>query len=252
MQSAEACGFEGDLIKLLPLDDMPQDELTQFVRKLAEAHDQVKLLAKVTAALLRGAGKVLDDSKVNEALALLEPFKDEAADKARNAYEQAASNLRTQQESLERYHPVAALGDKGDFGEAFEWHALYDKCLTKHQDSFEYRFCAFDTFTQAGRSLGKYGGWVVNGDGRKQMAFEKGETCDGKPRSARVNFVCNSEDELVEVTEPAMCEYVATVGTPSACSIDAVRKMDADLAAVAEAAGLPYERDYAVKEILMP
>ena len=45
-----ACGFEVDLLKLLPLDAMPLDELRSLVRGFAEEHGQITLLARVSAS----------------------------------------------------------------------------------------------------------------------------------------------------------------------------------------------------------
>ena len=151
--------------------------------------------------------------------------------------------------------PVEAL--EADFGESHEWHALHANCFTARHDTFEYRLCPFDTFTQDGRSLGKYEGWMPRGgagnDSRmhaQEMAFGNGEACDKTPRTARVRFECGEEDTLISVTEPSTCAYLATFSTPSACSTAAVRERHEELAAAAAAAGLPYEPDAAVKSLL--
>ena len=270
--AADACGFEVDLLKLLPLETMPIEELQTLVRDFAQAHGQVALLAQVSAALLRGAGVSLDEAAVDAALSLLEPFHDADADAARaslKALESAASN---DDQTVAELEPVEALNS--DFGDAHEWHALHSQCYTAKHGAFEYRLCPFDTFAQDGRSLGKYEGWrqvqpwEKPVDGRvakapltareadsigmhpREMVFGDGEMCADKPRSARVLFKCADEDGLLGVVEPETCAYVAIFGTPSACTTDSVRAAHAELAAAAAAAGLPYEPDAAVKTLL--
>jgi len=256
--AASACGFEVDLLKLLPLDAMPLDELRDLLRGFAEEHAQVALLAKVSAALLRGAGVTLDEAAVAAALELLDPFRDEAADAARKAHAALESAMGAHKATVDELAPVEAMA--ADFGASHEWHALHSNCFTARHGAFEYRLCPFDTFTQDGRRLGKYQGWVPRPrpaddgaptDGHAfEMAFGDGEPCDGAPRKARVAFQCGEEDKLLRVEEPSVCEYAATFSTPSACSTAAVRVLHSELAAAAAAAGLPYEPDQAVKELL--
>ena len=259
-EAPEACGFEGELLKLLPLASMPIEELREFVRGFAEEHGQVALLARVSAALLRGAGVSLDEGAVAGALELLEPFKDEAADAARAAHaalEAASAGHRT---TLEQLGPVEAMA--ADFGASHEWHALHGNCYSARLGSFDYKLCPFGLFSQDGKhSLGKYEGWVPREaaadaaeEGRvhgMEMAFGNGDSCpDGTPRKARVAFECGEEDALLAVDEPSTCVYSATFRTPSACTTDATRKLHGELAAAASAAGLPYEPDEAVKTLL--
>ena len=220
-------------------------------------------LAQVSAALLRGAGVSLDEAAVAAALTLLEPFKDVAADDARAACAALEGTPSRHQETVDQLERIEAI--RADFGEDFEWFALYDSCYTARHGSFEYRLCPFDTFTQDGRSLGKYVGWAQRdatddrsggaGDGRErtmEMLFANGEAsgCGATPRAARVSFTCGEEDELLTVEEPSTCTYTATFRTPSACSTDGVRKLHLELAAAAAGQGLPYEPDQTVKTVL--
>ena len=84
----------------------------------------------------------------------------------------------------------------------------------------------------------------------RAMAFNGGDLCDGTPRSAKVYFECGDEDRLVTVSEPATCVYAARFETPSACSAASVASLHEELQAAAAAAGLPYEPDPAVKQLL--
>jgi len=217
---------------------------------------------QVSAALLRGAGVQLDEAAVADALELLEPFRDDAADAARLALSRVESGADSHKRTVEQLAPVEAI--EADFGANQEWHALHDNCFTARHDGFEYRLCAFASFSQDTRSLGKYKGWVArsastdtdDNQGRvhpMEMAFDEGdggEGCNGTPRSSRVTFECGEEDKLLAVEEPATCVYSARFSTPSACTTDAVREGHAKLVAAAADAGLSYEPDTAVKSLL--
>ena len=211
--------------------------------------------AQVSAVLLRGAGVSLDEEAVAAALALLEPFRDDAADAARAAHVALESAASTDRATIEKLEPVELVAT--DFGLAHEWHALHDNCYTTRHGGFEYRLCPFDSFTQDGRSLGKYEGWSPRAadNGEKhvhtmEMAFGQGEVCGDSPRRARVAFECGEEDELLAVSEPSTCEYAATFSSPSACTVETVRQLHDELAAAAAAAGLPYEPHEVVQEAL--
>ena len=96
-------------------------------------------LAQVSAALLRGAGVSLDEAAVAAALTLLEPFKDVAADDARAACAALEGTPSRHQETVDQLERIEAI--RADFGEDFEWFALYDSCYTARHGSFEYRLC---------------------------------------------------------------------------------------------------------------
>ena len=252
-EAAEACGFEPALMKLLPLDAMPpsgEGGLAQLVKAFAEDSGQMPFLIKVCASLLRGSGVAMDDAAVAAALALLEPFHDEAASAARATLEALETKRKEHAATISELEPVAAL--EGAFGESHEWAALYGQCYTAQQGVFEYRLCPYDAFTQDGRSLGGYKGWSDAGSegGGRTMVFDGGEECEGTPRKASVTFECGEEDKLLETTEPSTCVYSARFSTPSACSTVSVREQHAALAAAAKEAGLPYEPDEAVRKLL--
>ena len=259
-EAAGMCGFEAELLKLLPLASMPRDELQRTLREFAEETDQMPALTKATAALLRGSpGSAVDEAALAAALQLLEPFQFEAADQARAALTELEASLAADNATLVRLEPFLAL--EGDFGEQQEWYALHSHCFTTHSGGFEYRFCPFDTISQGGRSLGSYRGWEQPAEDeralwespntyKRVMAFDGGEPCDGTPRRARILFDCGEVDKLLSVTEPKTCVYEARFSTPSACSTDAIIEQHHALAAAAKQAGLPYEPDESVKEIL--
>ena len=262
-EAAGACGFEPQLLKLLPLDALAnggEQGLSALVKAFAHETGQMPFLIRVCASLLKGAGVALDDAAVAAALQLLEPFHDQAAHTARAHLQSLEAKRKTSADTVKEFEPIVAM--EGEFGESQEWFALYGNCYTARKDTFEYRFCPFDAFQQDGRSLGSFKGWsqpgaVGGGDGGgggggagAVMVFDGGEECDGTPRRASVRFECGEEDELMETTEPSTCVYEASFVTPSACSTQQVREMHAALSAAAQEAGLPYEPDDAVKTLL--
>jgi hypothetical protein len=253
-EAAEACGFELELLKLLPLAPMPKEELQELVRSFAEESSHIRQLAKVSSALLKGAGVSVDDVELSAAMELLEPFRDEAADAARTMLEKLEASLERHRATIAELQPVMDL--ERDFGESHEWFALHNNCFTANDGGFEYRLCPFDTITQDGRSLGKYSGWQRmqprkgSSVHNAAMAFSDGEACGGRPRSARVHFECGEEDKLLSVSEPATCAYEALFATPSVCSTEQIRKQHEELEAAAKAAGLVYRPDHDVKKLL--
>ena len=81
---AEACGHEAELSELLPLADLPADQLRTALQAFAQQTDQMGFLAAVSATIL-GADSAADEAALTAALSLLEPFVDAEADAARAA-----------------------------------------------------------------------------------------------------------------------------------------------------------------------
>ncbi|KAF1763744.1 hypothetical protein GCK72_003689 [Caenorhabditis remanei] len=114
-----------------------------------------------------------------------------------------------------------------DYGEDSSWAALKDKCFDRNVQQYTYQFCPFgqntqkDTGAYSGTSLGSFKEWS-GGEGMKKyskMHFGDGQQCwNGPKRSTDITIECGEESELVEVTEPAKCEYHFTFRTPLACS----------------------------------
>jgi protein kinase C substrate 80K-H len=51
------------------------------------------------------------------------------------------------------------------------------------------------------------------------MKYEHGASCwSGPQRSTTVFLVCDSEDKIIDVSEPETCTYEMTVGTPAVCT----------------------------------
>lgn len=113
-----------------------------------------------------------------------------------------------------------------DYGEDYSWAALKDKCFDRNVQQYTYQFCPFgqntqkDTGAYSGTSLGSFKNWSgPEGNKYSKMHFGDGQQCwNGPKRSTDISIECGEENELVEVTEPAKCEYLFTFRTPLACS----------------------------------
>lgn len=60
--AASACGFEEALLKLLPLGELPPEELADLVRKFAEQNDQMASFAQARAAPRQASGRRFERS----------------------------------------------------------------------------------------------------------------------------------------------------------------------------------------------
>ena len=274
-----ACGREAELLALLPIAQLPTSDLIELVQTFSALTGQMPLLPKVVGALLQGVGRQLDEQAAAAALALLEPFVDAEADAARAELKRREEAIANANQIIAELTPIAALEE--EFGASQQWFALHSECFSASIGSFKYSLCPFGTFTQDGRSLGRYAGWTkletpqqgqqeqqaqqaVSATGGvapvepsassatepRRMRFEQGEPCNGTPRRASVLFVCGEDDKLEHVNEPSTCVYEARFATPSACDNVELREKHERLAAAAEAAGLPYEPSAVLRELL--
>ena len=276
-----ACGREAELLAMLPLAQLPTSDLIQLVQTFSTLTGQMPLLPKVVGALLRGVGRQLDEQAAAAALALLEPFVDAEADAARAELKRREEGIANANQIIAELKPIEAL--EVEFGASQQWFALHGECFSASIGSFKYNLCPFGTFTQDGRSLGRYAGWTkpeppqpelqqeqqqeqqaVSATGGvapvvpsassatevRRMRFEQGEPCNGTPRRASVLFICGEDDKLEHVSEPSTCVYEARFATPSACDNVELRAKHERLAAAAEAAGLPYEPSAVLRELL--
>uniref|UniRef100_A0A8R1I128 Glucosidase 2 subunit beta n=2 Tax=Caenorhabditis japonica TaxID=281687 RepID=A0A8R1I128_CAEJA len=114
---------------------------------------------------------------------------------------------------------------KEDFGEDLAWASLKDKCFDRNVQQYTYEFCPFgqntqkDTGAYSGTSLGSFKKWSgPEGEKYTRQHYGDGQQCwNGPKRSTDITIQCGVENELVEVTEPAKCEYEFTFRTPLAC-----------------------------------
>jgi protein kinase C substrate 80K-H len=58
----------------------------------------------------------------------------------------------------------------------------------------------------------------------------QGQGCwQGPARSLTVHAVCGSVNQILEVSEPEKCEYVATMATPAECTESVLQQMRDEL-----------------------
>jgi len=104
-----------------------------------------------------------------------------------------------------------------DFGPDNVWWSLRDSCFELAADGYTYKMCPFDKSRQNSVELGKWAGFKEGSD-YKVLLFENGQKCwNGPKRSLTVTARCGSDNQLLHVEEPSMCEYTAEFITPAAC-----------------------------------
>ncbi|KAJ1969746.1 hypothetical protein IWQ62_000428, partial [Dispira parvispora] len=140
------------------------------------------------------------------------------AQAAKKAMEQERENLQAELAS--------------DYGKDHEYAPLAKQCYEIDGGSFRYKLCLFDSVTQRDRNsyspvtIGQFTKWGVEytdpNDPRyyTEQLYGNGEACwHGPKRTAQVFFECGLETKLVQVAEPAKCEYHLRMVTPAACEI---------------------------------
>lgn len=111
------------------------------------------------------------------------------------------------------------LGQLDRYGPDLVYVAVKDATFERQVQGEVYKVTPFGQAFQGFVRLGDFAGWVSAGSpARQHMLFNNGLVCPGgKPRSLLVDFVCASQNGIVDVIEPSTCEYQAIVGTPAAC-----------------------------------
>jgi protein kinase C substrate 80K-H len=108
---------------------------------------------------------------------------------------------------------VKKLG--ADLGPDSVYWPLYEKCFSLQADQYRYELCLFNFVNQHSTSLGRFERWQ---DGHTRQSYTNGLSCwQGPMRSTQVDLVCGDSEKLLEVSEPAKCEYLARFQTPAAC-----------------------------------
>uniref|UniRef100_A0A8D1S8X2 Glucosidase 2 subunit beta n=2 Tax=Sus scrofa TaxID=9823 RepID=A0A8D1S8X2_PIG len=115
----------------------------------------------------------------------------DAAQEARNKFEEAERSLRDMEESIR----------------------------------YVYRLCPFKHVSQKPKlggsptSLGTWGSWAgPDHDKFSAMKYEQGTGCwQGPNRSTTVRLLCGRETVVTSTTEPSRCEYLMELTTPAAC-----------------------------------
>ncbi|KAJ1911616.1 hypothetical protein IWQ60_010056 [Tieghemiomyces parasiticus] len=149
-----------------------------------------------------------------------------------DAYQQQLDDARTTVEGIQG-NLTALEGHQGiDYGPHGEFGPVTDECYSMDVSSFTYKICLFGSVTQRDKnayhvvSLGDFAHWGVTTNDPKdpkfyaEQLYSDGQQCwDGPKRSAKVFFSCGPDNRLVEVSEPAKCEYQLKMQTPAMCPL---------------------------------
>lgn len=127
-----------------------------------------------------------------------------------------------------------------DFGPDNLLFSIYEKCFAHTDNEYTYEICPFKSAKQKDTLLGNYEKYEIiqsekngvladrvdginlhNDDNEKymQLSFNNGETCwnTQKPRVLILKLECSLEERIVEINEPEICNYSATLLTPLGC-----------------------------------
>ncbi|KAK9471740.1 glucosidase II beta subunit-like-domain-containing protein [Dipodascopsis tothii] len=96
------------------------------------------------------------------------------------------------------------------------FRALKGECVSLESGEYIYEMCFLDKTSQRSKTTTNLGGFDrLEGD---VMYFTHGTKCwTGPHRSTTVHLVCGDKNALLEISEPAMCEYHFEVSTPAMC-----------------------------------
>ncbi|XP_037086930.1 glucosidase 2 subunit beta-like [Pollicipes pollicipes] len=145
----------------------------------------------------------------------------DAAKLARSELQEAEGQLGTILREISGVEAFTGL----DLGPERAFAGLYHECFVLENREYEYKLCMFDRASQKPRSggvetsLGKWGSWEQpDQNGYTRQLYENGQQCwNGPKRSAHVTLTCGEETRVLDVTEPAKCEYRFSVETPAVC-----------------------------------
>ncbi|KAK8402867.1 hypothetical protein O3P69_000870 [Scylla paramamosain] len=109
---------------------------------------------------------------------------------------------------------------------------LSGKCFKYRDQKYEYVLCPFHNITQEDIQayyepykgvLGVWSDWTIDNNKFVAMNMIEGSRCgEGTHRSTKVTLSCGAYSELIEVTEPEKCRYLAKFKTPLVCGINAM------------------------------
>ena len=120
------------------------------------------------------------------------------------------------------------------YGLEHEFLTLKDKCISKSFQGYNYDVCLFKNAKQDHTRLGDWDASVwgrndfTGGNGEPLRAkFSNGQRCyNGPSRSIDIEFVCGINDEILDVSEPSICEYKAIFSTPAACRTSELEELE--------------------------
>ena len=150
-----------------------------------------------------------------------------AAEAARKALQEAETEEADLTKSIQDVKAVA----NEDYGDDNEFYALRGKCFSTKVQKYTYEMCPYKDAQQLegsathGTRLGTWQGLerhngteTGNGSPTFKFVFGGGQKCwNGPERSLTVFVSCGTEDKVLGVDEPSMCEYTMQMLTPAAC-----------------------------------
>lgn len=209
------------------LDDIrhKEEEEKERAKALENAPDDDDLLAEEDRHDAEGSEDIAHPDEDDEKMPDYPPEVQQLTEKAREA-RRLFDEVNTKVQDLDAKIREAEDFANSDYGEDSAWAALKDKCFDRNVQQYTYQFCPFgqntqkDTGAYSGTSLGSFKEWSgPEGNKYSKMHFGDGQQCwNGPKRSTDITIECGEENELVEVTEPAKCEYLFTFRTPLACA----------------------------------
>jgi len=102
-----------------------------------------------------------------------------------------------------------------EFDSRLHFLSFQGKCFDRTTNE-KYEVCFFDKAKQGHTNIGKWGHF--DEVDKNVLYFTDGLVCaTGKARETKVKFICGSEDKIVEITEPAVCQYEITFESPFGC-----------------------------------
>lgn len=142
----------------------------------------------------------------------------ETTQRAETLSNQFDAKMTSLDSEISRLEDILSL-DYGPFG---EFYNLRDQCYSVRHNQYEYKVCFFSRAEQleGGRST-SLGNWKGFRENYKEAAFEEGLRCyKGPARSLTLKLECAERNEIVDIEEPEMCVYKATMKTPAACTAE--------------------------------
>ena len=163
-----------------------------------------------------------------------------AANKARDAYDEASRRLRDIEREIRQLEETSSK----DYGAQDEFQPLEGQCFEYSDREYTYKLCPFDYGSQRPKHggsetrLGSWGSWEGTEENRyARMKYDRGVQCwNGPQRSLKVCLLsvligelvltlfilkvylhCGFENQITSVSEPNRCEYEMRFTTPSAC-----------------------------------
>jgi len=183
---------------------------------VAEAEVEQKVVSEYAKWMDNSAQMLKEDEKNDEAVEQAKPDGEKISEADEGVLEPAGSVKeasdaaeKNKQRTAELEAMLEALPD-----DRMAFYSLLNKCLEKKDGEYVYKICFFESAKQDNVNLGTWHGWL----GRLRGEFKGGTKCwNGPDRKMTVKFKCGVEEEIVDVSEPSSCEYVAVVHSPGAC-----------------------------------